>query len=315
MSSYVAHLKGPEKEGQRKPVYFPTKPNYIEGFNEAVTVQSGSASDTTAAITAIQLTADSAVTIALTAQEVADSALTVAQASGYTLPAATDTKMGGVKLYTSLGTNTDGTVTQAVVNEAINNVSTSGGGGVELADVTSTAITSGDGVVTLKWADPDDVVYGGSTLARWAGTKVVRKAGSAPSSQTDGTVVVDNTTKNAYASTAYTDNGLTNNTTYYYRFFPYSTSGTYTAGTSLNATPTPKPKATMSLSDTDVSVVKTKTATVTVTTNSDGEISAIPSNGNIVTASVSGSTITISCDRHDCCDSFTRRRNKLRFAR
>ena len=34
--SYLAHLKEPEKEGQRKPVYFPTKPDYVEGLKELI---------------------------------------------------------------------------------------------------------------------------------------------------------------------------------------------------------------------------------------------------------------------------------------
>ena len=36
--SYLAHLKGPAKEGQRDEIFFPTKPAFIDGFNEAVTI-------------------------------------------------------------------------------------------------------------------------------------------------------------------------------------------------------------------------------------------------------------------------------------
>lgn len=169
-----------------------------------------------------------------------------------------------------------------------------GSGGIELADVRNTSAVSGDSKVSLKWTDPNDVTYNGATLARWSGTKLVRKTGSAPANATDGTVVVDSKTKNAYSSTAYVDSGLTNNTKYYYRFFPYSAAGTYTTGTSLNATPTPKPKATMSVSPSSVTVVEGQTATVTVTSNSSGTVRAVSSSTSKATVSVSGKTVTVT---------------------
>ena len=41
----------------------------------------------------------------------------------YTLPAATASTLGGVKLYSATGTNTDGTMTQAAINSALSNFS------------------------------------------------------------------------------------------------------------------------------------------------------------------------------------------------
>ena len=35
----ASHVKGPEKEGSRNPVYFATKADYIEGFNDRLTTQ------------------------------------------------------------------------------------------------------------------------------------------------------------------------------------------------------------------------------------------------------------------------------------
>lgn len=169
-----------------------------------------------------------------------------------------------------------------------------GGGGIELADVTNASAVSGDSKVSLKWTDPDDITYSGATLARWAGTKLVRKEGSAPESASDGTVVVDSKTRNAYSSTAYEDSGLTNNTTYYYRFFPYSTAGAYTTGTSLNATPTPKPKATMSVSPTSVTAVAGQTVTITVTSNCTGAVSAVSSDTSKATVSVNDKIVTVT---------------------
>jgi len=39
--SQVAHLKGPKENGQRKPIYFQTHKNYVDGLSEASSVESG----------------------------------------------------------------------------------------------------------------------------------------------------------------------------------------------------------------------------------------------------------------------------------
>jgi hypothetical protein len=118
-------------------------------------------------------------------------------------------------------------------------ISTGSGSDVYLGDVIGAAAVTSGTSATLTWSDPDDVVVSGATLAQWAGTVVVRKAGSAPTSHTDGTVVVNNTVRNQYATTGFVDTGLDYGVTYYYRFFPYKTSGSdrYTAGTAVNVTP------------------------------------------------------------------------------
>ncbi len=170
-----------------------------------------------------------------------------------------------------------------------------GAGGVELADVADVTTESGNGKISINWTDPDDVTYQGAMLARWAGTTVVRKEGSAPTGRTDGTVVIDSTTRNAYASTPFVDTGLTNGTTYYYRFFPHTTAGTYTTGTSVSAIPN-KQKATMTASPSNVTLDSSNLSkTVTISSNSDGTISAVSSDTSeaVCTVSISGSTITV----------------------
>ena len=108
---------------------------------------------------------------------------------------------------------------------------------VELADVSNASATATSKKVALTWDDPSDVSLEGATVARWAGTLVVRKAGSAPMDKDDGTIVINSTTRNAYSTTPLQDTSLENGVTYYYRFFPYSQNKTYTTGTSISARP------------------------------------------------------------------------------
>ena len=112
------------------------------------------------------------------------------------------------------------------------------GGGMKLAGPTGVTLTNVDEAVIIRWADPADIVIEGATQAAWAGTLVVRKVGSAPTSKTDGTIVVDSKTRDAYKETGFTDNGLTNGLTYYYGIFPYTTEKAYTYGTTDSVTPT-----------------------------------------------------------------------------
>lgn len=115
-----------------------------------------------------------------------------------------------------------------------------GTGGLTLAAVTDIQTLAAAGKVYVKWTDPDDLVVAGSTLAAWGGTLLVRKAGSAPVSRRDGTVVLDSKTRNAYQNEYFCDSGLTDGVTYYYKFFPYTTQGSYTdsADDEFSKTPT-----------------------------------------------------------------------------
>ena len=84
-----------------------------------------------------------------------------------------------------------------------------------------------NGAVLLKWEDPEDYTTTDKYPVEWAYTRIVRKTGSYPVDENDGTVVVTNSTRNQYKSKAFTDSGLTNYTTYYYRAFACSTDGVY----------------------------------------------------------------------------------------
>ena len=103
-----------------------------------------------------------------------------------------------------------------------------GSGGLALGAVSNIATVISHGKAYFKWTDPNDLVVAESTLAAFAGTILVRKAGSAPVSRRDGTVVLDSKTRNAYQSTYFCDSGLTDGVTYYYKFFTYTTQNVYT---------------------------------------------------------------------------------------
>lgn len=108
-------------------------------------------------------------------------------------------------------------------------LSAKGGGGTSIAPkaVSNVSIKNGNGKVSITWTDPDDVTLEGITLSTWAGTKLVMNESNYPTNENDGTVVLNSTTRNQYQSTGYTVTGLTNNKTYYFALFPYSTDGIY----------------------------------------------------------------------------------------
>ena len=111
------------------------------------------------------------------------------------------------------------------------------GGGVEVGDVSSFSATKSFRTATLTWVDPTDFVVDGRTIAAWDKTVIVRKAGSVPTSASDGTVVVTETTRNQYSSTGFTDTGLSYGLVYYYRAFVYTTQEVETKGSSISVTP------------------------------------------------------------------------------
>lgn len=113
----------------------------------------------------------------------------------------------------------------------------SGGSKIKLADVSGAAVALSFNTASLTWTDPEDIIVSGSTLAKWKGTKVLRKVGSAPEDINDGTLVVDSTVKNQYSSSGFTDTNLEYGTMYYYRWFPYTEEGMVTDGTSISCTP------------------------------------------------------------------------------
>lgn len=109
---------------------------------------------------------------------------------------------------------------------------------VKLDDVSGETVVVTANEATFTWTDPNDKEIGGSVVATWSGTKLVRKLGSAPTSVSDGTLVLDSKVRNQYSSTGYTDSNLGYDSVYYYRFFPYTTEDAVTDGATLIVTPT-----------------------------------------------------------------------------
>lgn len=104
------------------------------------------------------------------------------------------------------------------------------------------AVAAGNGKLAIKWTDPAaTVVSDGVTLATWANTVVVVKAGSYATDPDDSNVAYRKavTTRNQYASNPLTVTGLTNGTVYYVSFFPTSTDGAVNTATANRTTGTP----------------------------------------------------------------------------
>ena len=122
------------------------------------------------------------------------------------------------------------------------NTFSGGGGGIRIpleAPVGFSATVS-DGTVSFTWTDPVDKVAnpGGELVSEWNYTLVVRKAGSAPLTPTDGYQVLRTTSRNQHTSTPFVDTGLDNDVTYYYAIYAYSTLGVPSEALVGNATPT-----------------------------------------------------------------------------
>lgn len=108
---------------------------------------------------------------------------------------------------------------------------------IPLQPPTNFAAQAGNGQVTLTWTDPENETSGGTTYATWDYTRIVRKTGSSPADENDGELVVESSQKNQYQTTGFVDDGLVNDTQYFYGAFACSTDGVWSEGAFVNATP------------------------------------------------------------------------------
>jgi len=91
----------------------------------------------------------------------------------------------------------------------------------------SVSYDADSGEVGIMWTDPEDISNSRPAPATWAGTVVVRKEGSEPWYPWDGTILVNSTTRDAYANTPFVDSNIEINKQYYYGIFPYDDKGDY----------------------------------------------------------------------------------------
>ena len=104
---------------------------------------------------------------------------------------------------------------------------------VKLDPCTDMDITSAMGSATVKWTDPEATKTVDGNTATWAKTVLVYKEGAtAPSSPSDGTIAVEETTRNQYQTDGYTVNGLVDGKQYTFALFSISTENSASDGTS-----------------------------------------------------------------------------------
>lgn len=100
-----------------------------------------------------------------------------------------------------------------------------------------------DRSIKLSWTDPDDFTTTDGIHIQWKFTRVVRKTGSYPVDETDGTIVVESSIKNQYSdieNSPFIDKNLSNNVEYFYRAFSCSTINSFNhEPVQLSITPIP----------------------------------------------------------------------------
>ena len=93
----------------------------------------------------------------------------------------------------------------------------------------------GGGDAAICWVDPAD----SKTIPQmtWVNSKLIRKAGSAPTAPDDWDEVVVETVRNSYSYSPCQDSWMTPWTTYYYRVFVLASSSIYSYGDAISFIP------------------------------------------------------------------------------
>ena len=117
---------------------------------------------------------------------------------------------------------------------------------IPLEACTAFSASAGNAKVELTWTDPKDkyATPEGETaqdpdqlVSVWEYTQIIRKTGSQPAGPHDGELVVSSSVRDQYATTGFVDDGLTNDTLYYYAAYAYNTDGVASEGAFTSATP------------------------------------------------------------------------------
>ena len=110
-----------------------------------------------------------------------------------------------------------------------------GGSSIKPKPVSDVSIVSAKSKVTIKWTDPTDIIVDGAVLSQWQKTVLMYKQGTVPpTSLNDGTIAVEETTRNQYQSTGY-DISLADGYDYSFSLFTISTDGTSSDKVSVSA--------------------------------------------------------------------------------
>lgn len=105
-------------------------------------------------------------------------------------------------------------------------ISAAGGSGVPAQSVSNAKVYASGNTYKLSWTDPADVSVQSYDFYKWDKTVIVAKDGSYPDGPTDGTVVVQETTRNTYQNAFYSWTPQTSGN-YYFKAFCYGTDGKY----------------------------------------------------------------------------------------
>lgn len=98
--------------------------------------------------------------------------------------------------------------------------------GIPMSIIEHRKIEKNGTTVKLYWKDPDDTIIDGFVMSSWKSTTIVKKEGSYPENETDGTVVGTYTARNAHVETPLEDT-QEDAANWYYRAFPLSVNGVY----------------------------------------------------------------------------------------
>ena len=117
---------------------------------------------------------------------------------------------------------------------------------IPLDPVINLDAVAGNAQVTLTWTDPlnkyatpegEQAGDPDQLVSVWQYTAIVRKEGSAPTGIHDGILVAESQVHNQYQTNGYVDNGLTNDTLYYYGLFAVNEDGIESEVTAISAMP------------------------------------------------------------------------------
>lgn len=115
---------------------------------------------------------------------------------------------------------------RAVVNLPIGSGG-SNNNALPLGPCTGIEVTPGSGSVTIRWKDPEDTfwlpeVFGEDYPVVWAKTVLVRSDKDYPAKPSDGTILIESTTRDQFVSGGFVDDTVEAGVTYYYTLFSYT---------------------------------------------------------------------------------------------